>query len=498
MGNKWAELKRRSQEIEQIKGTIALLSWDQNTYMPVSATEARGRQLATLGRILHERKTDPLLRKLLEDLKAEAKEYPYESFEASLYRIVKREVDQAVYVPSEFMARFYEHTASAHQAWVEARANDHFERVRPYLEKTLELSQEYANYFPGYDHIADPLIDRLDYGVKANVLKKLFSELRSQLVPLVDEVTSRAQTDVACLKQHFPKEKQLAFVKQLVEALGYDFTRGRLDLSPHPFMTKFAHHDVRITTRVKVHDLSEVLFSTIHEAGHALYELGIDQELEETTLDNGTSSGVHESQSRLWENIVGRSKEFWTHFYPKLVETFPSQLGNVSLDEFVGAINRVERSLIRTDADELTYNLHVIIRFDLELEMLEGKLAVKDLPDAWKSRYQSDLQILPPDDKDGVLQDIHWYMDFIGGMFQCYTLGNILSAQFYDSALQAHPQIPEEISQGKFDLLHGWLKENIYFYGSKLTADELVEKATGSALTTEPYIRYLKNKFQVS
>lgn len=497
MANKWDELKRRSQEIEQIKGSIALLGWDQNTYMPVSAAAARGRQLATLGRILHERLTDPLLRKLLEDLKAEAKEYPYESFEASLYRVVKREIDQAIYVPSEFMARFYEHTAKTHQAWVEARENDDFEHVRPYLEKTLELSQEYANYFPGYEHILDPLIDRLDYGVKANVLKKLFSELRSQLVPMVEEVSSRAQTSAACLQQHFSKEKQLTFVKQLIEEIGYDFSRGRMDFAPHPFMTKFSHHDVRITTRVKENDLSEVLFSTIHETGHALYELGIHSELEETGLDNGTSSGVHESQSRLWENIVGRSKEFWTYFYPKLVEMFPSQLGNVSLDEFVGAINRVEKSLIRTDADELTYNLHVIIRFDLEMELLEGKLAVKDLPEAWKSRYQSDLHITPPNDKDGVLQDIHWYMDFIGGMFQCYTLGNILSAQFYETALQAHPQIPEEISQGKFDTLHGWLKENIYRHGSKLTADELVEKVTGKAMTTEPYIQYLKNKFQV-
>lgn len=497
MENKWAELKQRCQEIEQIQAAISILSWDQNTYMPPAATEARGRQLATLGRILHEKMTDPAIGKLLEELEAEAQAHSYDSFEASLHRVVKREYERAVRVPADFMARFYEHTASKHQAWVEARANDQFSRVQPHLEKTLEFSQEYASYFSEHEHIADPLIDRLDFGVKAHVLKDLFAGLRKQLVPLVEEVTSRTQADGSCLKQHFPKEKQLAFVKRVVEAIGYDFSRGRLDLTPHPFMTKFSHHDVRITTRVKETDLSEALFSTIHEAGHALYELGVAPELEETPLGWGTSSGVHESQSRLWENIVGRSREFWTHFYPELQEAFPSQLGQVSLDEFVGAINRVERSLIRTDADELTYNLHVIIRFDLELAMLEGKLAVKDLPEAWKSRYQSDLQILPPNDKDGVLQDIHWYMDFIGGMFQCYTLGNILSAQFYEAALQAHPQIPEEISQGKFDLLHGWLKENIYHHGSRFTADELVERVTGSALTTDPYIRYLKNKFHV-
>ena len=247
-------------------------------------------------------------------------------------------------------------------------------------------------------------------------------------------------------------------------------------MTHHPFMTKFSLGDVRITTRVKENDLNEALFSTLHESGHAMYELGINMNLDGTPLANGTSSGVHESQSRLWENLVGRSKGFWKHYYPKLQEAFPAQLGSVSIDTFYRAINRVERSLIRTDADEVTYNLHVMIRFDLELALLEGSLAVKDLPEAWNARYQSDLGLQAPTDVDGVLQDVHWYGGIIGGSFQGYTLGNIMSAAFFDKAIEAHPQIPTDIEQGQFETLHGWLRENIYQYGSKFTANELIER----------------------
>ena len=280
-----------------------------------------------------------------------------------------------------------------------------------------------------------------------------------------------------------------------MKRLGYDFERGRQDKTAHPFQTTFSLGDVRITTRVKEDDLGDALFSTIHEAGHAMYEQGIRRELEATPLAHGTSSGVHESQSRLWENVVGRGRGFWRFFYPKLQSAFPSQLANVSLDVFYRAINRVERSLIRTDADEVTYNLHVMIRFGLELQLLEGKLSVRDLPEAWRERYKSDLGIASPDDRDGVLQDVHWFGGQIGGVFQGYTLGNILSAQFYESARKAQPEIPDQIARGEFGTLHGWLKENIYQHGSKFTANEIVKRATGQELTIEPYIRYLRGKY---
>jgi carboxypeptidase Taq len=277
--------------------------------------------------------------------------------------------------------------------------------------------------------------------------------------------------------------------------LGYDFQRGRQDKTLHPFMTKFSTGDVRITTRVKEHDLSEGLFSTIHEMGHALYEQGINREFEATPLANGTSSGVHESQSRLWENFVGRSRNFWQFFYPQLQAVFPSQLGNVSLETFYRAINKVERSLVRTDADEVTYNLHVMIRFDLELQLLEGSLAVRDLPEAWNERYRSDLGVVPPSYSNGVLQDVHWYGGMIGGMFQGYTLGNVMSAQFFAAAVKANPEIPTQIEKGDFNPLHDWLKENIYQHGRKYTAPELIERVTGGPLSIDPFIDYIQRKY---
>jgi carboxypeptidase Taq len=252
---------------------------------------------------------------------------------------------------------------------------------------------------------------------------------------------------------------------------------------------------VRITTRFREDDLTNGLFSTLHEAGHAIYEQGIAPQLDATPLYGGASAGVHESQSRLWENIVGRSREFWQHWYPSLQAAFPAQLGGVSLDAFYRAINHVAPSLIRGGADEVTYNLHVMLRFDLEVDLLEGKLAVKDLPEAWNARYTADLGVTPPNDKNGVLQDVHWYSWRIGGAFQGYTLGNILSAQFYDRALAAHPEIPAEIAQGKYDTLRGWLTDNIYVHGSKFTAPELIERVTGGGLDVQPLMRYLRGKY---
>jgi carboxypeptidase Taq len=363
------------------------------------------------------------------------------------------------------------------------------------LEKTLALSRELADFFPGYEHIADPLIDFSDYGMKAASVRAVFDQLRDQLVPLVRSITSQPPADDACLHRSFPVEDQESFFTDIVKAFGYDFDRGRCDISPHPFTTGFSIGDVRITVRYQENDLSEALFSALHESGHAMYEQGIDTAYEGTPLAGGSSAGVHESQSRLWENIVGRSRGFWQCYYPKLQETFSDQLGSVSLDTFYRAINKVQRSLIRTDADEVTYNLHVMLRFGLELDLLEGKLAVRDLPEAWRERFEADLGIAPPDDRDGVLQDVHWYDGIIGGAFQGYTLGNILSAQFYQAALEAHPEIPSQIARGEFASLHGWLQDHIYAHGSKYTAPELIERVTGGPLCVDPYIAYLRTKY---
>ena len=495
MKTKLTELKTRLMEVDDLNMAAGVLYWDQATNMPPGGAAARGRQLATLGKLAHVKFVDPAIGKLLDDLRSYEESLPYDADDASLIRVTRREYEKATRVPAEFVARMTVHQTESYEAWVKARPASDFALVQPYLEKTLDLSRELADFFPGYEHIADPLIDFADYGMKASTVRAVFDQLRQQLVPIVRAITAQPPADDACLHRTFPQQGQADFFDQVIRAFGYDFDRGRHDVSPHPFTTNFSVGDVRITVRYKENDLNEALFSAFHEAGHAMYEQGVDPAYEGTPLAGGASAGVHESQSRLWENLVGRSLGFWEYYYPRLQAVFPDQLGDVSLDTFYRAVNKVQRSLIRTDADEVTYNLHVMLRFDLELRMLEGDLAVRDLPDAWRARFESDLGIVPPGDKDGVLQDMHWYDGLIGGAFQGYTLGNILSAQFYNAALQAHPDIPEQVRQARFDVLHGWLRENIYRHGSKYTAPELIERVTGGPLDVGPYIQYLRDKY---
>ncbi|MEI7844544.1 MAG: carboxypeptidase M32 [Chloroflexota bacterium] len=495
MDKKLQDLKVRLSEINDLDMAASLLNWDQLTYMPSGGAEARGRQLATLAKISQEKFIDPAVGKLLDDLRAYEESLPYDSDDASLIRVTRIDYERATKVPTEFLGELYTHLAESYQVWSEARPANDFRKVQPYLEKTLDLSRRFAGFFPGYNHVADPLIDMSDYGMQAESVRTLFAELRERLVPIVKAITSQPAADSSFLHVHYPEAQQMKFGESVVRQLGYDFNRGRIDKTHHPFMTKFSLGDVRITTRVLEDYLGDTLFSNIHESGHAMYEQGIDRSYEATPLGSGTSSGVHESQSRTWENIVGRSREFWEYFFPQLLVEFPDQLKGISLDQFYRGVNKVERSLIRTDADEVTYNLHVMLRFDFELDMLDGKLSIRDLPEAWNERFEKDFGIAPPDDRNGVMQDVHWFGGFIGGAFQGYTLGNILSAQFYNTALKAHPNIPAEMKLGKFDTLHNWLTENIYKHGRKFTAPELVERATGSPLTIEPYIQYLTKKY---
>jgi carboxypeptidase Taq len=495
METKLAELKTRLAEASDLNSAAAVLGWDQMTYMPPGGAPARGRHLATLGKVAQEKSILPEIGKLLDDLRPYEESLPFEHDDASLIRVARRDYERLTRIPPEFTARYNAHITETYQLWAEARPANDFEKVRPNLEKTLDLSREMANFFPGYEHIADPLIDFADYGMKASSVRRLFADLRTAQVPIAQAIFAQEPADDSCLRKHFPEKEQMAFSEEVVREMGYDFQRGRVDKTHHPFTISFSAGDVRITTRVREDHLGECLFSDIHEAGHALYEQGVDMKYDGTSLANGTSAGVHESQSRLWENLVGRSRNFWEHFYPKLGKAFPEQFKGVPLETFYRAINKVERSLIRTDADEVTYNLHVMLRFEFELALLEGTLAVKDLPEAWRERSKTDLGIAPPDDKDGVLQDVHWYASVIGGVFQGYTLGNVMGAQFFEAALKTHPEIPSEMKQGKFDTLHGWLIENIYRHGRKFTAPELVKRITGSDISIEPYIKYLRTKY---
>ncbi|HSR33878.1 MAG TPA: carboxypeptidase M32, partial [Anaerolineae bacterium] len=321
MEKKLQKLKTRLLEINDLRAASAVLSWDQSTYMPPGGGPARARQMATLRRLAHDKFTGPAIGRLLDDLAPYEEGLPYDSDEASLIRVTRREYEKAVKVPPEFVAKFNQHAAESYDVWAKARPADDFASVQPFLERTVELSRRWAEYFPGYEHIADPLIDEADYGMKASTVRALFAELREALVPIVQAIAAQPPADDACLHQVFPEDKQWEFGLDIARRFGYDFERGRQDKAPHPFTTSFSTGDVRITTRVKEDFLGDALFSTLHETGHALYEQGVRADLEGTPLGTGTSAGAHESQSRLWENLVGRSRPFWTRFYPKLQET---------------------------------------------------------------------------------------------------------------------------------------------------------------------------------
>ncbi len=491
-----ADLKNRLVEIDDLSRASAVLSWDQATYMPQGGAAARARQMSTLSKIGHSKATDIELGRTLDALQAWSEKLSPDNDDGALVRLARRNYDRSTKVPGALIGAMSEHFAGMYDLWSQARPANDFSKVRDGLAKTIDLSRQLAECFAPYEHIMDPLIDFSDFGMKVSSVSKIFADLRTQLVPLVNAVTSKPMTDDSVLRQIYTERRQWDFGMGVIKRLGYDLERGRQDKTLHPFCTTFSIGDVRITTRFQENDFGDGFFSTVHEAGHAMYEQGVDVKYEGLPIADGASSGVHESQSRLWENIVGRSRNFWEYYYPKLQRKFGKQLGNVPLDTFYKAINKVSRSLIRVDADELTYNLHVIIRFDIEQQLLEGTLKIDDLPEVWRARYKSDIGVASSDDKDGCMQDVHWFAGPVGGVFQGYTLGNILSAQFFNAAVAAHPDIPAQIRDGRFSSLHKWLRGNIYKHGSKYTPPELIKRVTGGELDSTAYVAYLKNKYE--
>lgn len=488
-------LRTRLMEISDLESANKLLEWDELVYMPHNGALAHARQKATLARLAHEKFISPFIGRLLDKLIILAENLPYESDDASLIRVTKREYDRAIRVPSRFVSMFEKHRSASYDAWCRAREENNFSIVAPYLETTIDMSRTYSDFFPGYEHIADPLIEKEEYGMKVSSLRILFKQVRENLVPFVSDIMSQSEPEDNFLFNNYPKNKQLNFGHKVIEKFGYDFMRGRQDLSIHPFTIDMSLDDVRITTNVNENSFFESFSSSLHEAGHAMYVQGISAKHDGSPLAKGASMGVHESQARLWENLVGRSQGFWTHYFPKLKTVFPNQLKDISTESFYRAINKVKPSLIRTESDEVTYNLHVMIRFDLELKLLEGTLNVNDLPEAWNARYAEDLQIFPSNYSDGVLQDVHWYCDLVGGGFQSYTIGNIISALCFDSALKSYPEITREIETGVFSTLHSWLKNNIYQHGCKFTATEMIKQIAAETLSIKPYMRYLHSKY---
>ncbi len=495
MSGKLDALRTRLESYVDISHASAVLHWDQQTYMPTGGVRARASQLSTLSRIAHEVFTSPETGDLLSAAEDESAGLEYDSDEASLLRLVRHLYDRQTKLPSAFVAELTRLTSEASQVWERARQRDDFASFQPYLERIVAMSLESADYVGYEERPYDALLDAFEPHMKTSEVIRIFESLRDDLVPLVQAVLERAdEADEDVLRQYFDVDRQREFGEAVIGDIGYDFDRGRQDRSAHPFTTGFSVDDVRITTRFDEDWLSTALFGTLHEAGHALYHQGVAPELEGTPLAGGASLGVHESQSRLWENIVGRSRGFWQHYYPKLQSVFPDQLESTDLDSFYRAVNRVTPSLIRVEADELTYNLHVMLRFELETALIDGDLDVADLPAAWGEKMDEMLGIRPETDVDGVLQDVHWSNGMIG-YFPTYTLGNLLSAQLYEAAVLQAPEIPDQVARGEFGVLLGWMREHVHRHGRKYFPVELIERATGERLQSRSYMDYLRAKY---
>jgi carboxypeptidase Taq len=497
MGKRLEELRKQFGVVVDLEAAGGVLGWDQQTYMPPGGAQGRAMQLATLGRLAHEQLVSEEMGAALEAAEAEVEGLDADSDEVRMVRKARREFDKARKVPSEWVAEFRRLTALAHQVWEKARAEADFSQFQAPLEEIVQLRRDYADFFVPFDHVYDPLLDDFEPGMKTAEVRAVFDELRPEQIALVQEIVDRGTpVDDSVVHQHFEEQKQWDFGMQVAQALGFDLERGRQDKSVHPFTSGFGTGDVRITTRFDTGFLNTALFGTMHEAGHAMYEQGVNPEFDRTPLGIAASLAMHESQSRMWENLVGRSRAFWLAFYGRLQEVFPGQLGEVDLETFYRAINKVEPSLIRVEADEATYNLHIMLRFELEIAMMEGTLDVADLPEAWNTKFQEFLGLVPPDDGQGVLQDVHWSGGMMG-YFPTYALGNLVAAQLWAKITEDVPELGSKIERGEFGDLLGWLRENVHRHGSKFEPTELLTEVTGSGLTAKPYLRYLRDKFGV-
>lgn len=488
------KLKEMLGEIVDLASAAAVLGWDQQTYMPPGGAEGRGYAFATLARLIHERSTSTEIGQLLEDLIARVDQLDPASDDACLIRFSHHEYQKQTRVPASLVSQFAQVTAVANEAWAKARETADFKIFQPHLERIVDLRRQYAACFAPYDHVYDPLLDDFERGMKTAEVQAIFNELRPQQVALIRAIGERPQVDDSFMFLEFPEQAQWDFGVDVITRLGYDWNRGRQDKTLHPFTTTFSIDDVRITTRFDPQRSASALFSTMHEAGHAMYEQGVSRSLFRTPLANGASLAVHESQSRMMENLVGRSLPFWRFFFPRLQEMFPTQLAGVDLMTFYKGINKVSPSLIRVEADEATYNLHIMLRLELEIALMEGSLDVKDLPEAWNARCEEYLGMTPPNDALGVLQDIHWSGGLIG-YFPTYALGNLVSVQLWDRIQQDIPDLDAQMERGEFSALLGWLREKIHRHGAKFKPQVLVEQVTGSKIDPKPYMDYLQAKY---
>ena len=492
MNETYLELRSRLAAVEDLRGAAAVLDWDQETMMPPNGVAVRAEQLATLRRLAHEQFTADDVGRLLEKLVPFEESLPYDSDEASLIRVARRDYEKARKVPAELRGEMARAASTAQPVWAEARRRSDFGMFLPYLEKNVELTHRYVECMNGAGQIYDVLLDDYEQGLTTADVNAVFDELKRELPPLIAAATERShESDDVFMRGPFPVDTQHDFSLTIIERFGFDRDSWRLDRSVHPFMTNFSTTDIRLTTRYAEEDLHS-LFSAMHECGHGLYENGVSPSLERTLLADGVSYAFHESQSRMWENLVGRSRPFWRFFYPQLQREFDA-LVNVEEEAFYRAVNRVRPSFIRVDADEVTYNLHIVLRFELEQEILNGELALPDIPEAWNARMKEYLGLDVPDDARGALQDIHWSGGSFG-YFPTYALGNVVSVQIWEKALEAMPDLYEQIEAGEFRELREWLREHVHRHGRKFAPKELLHRVVGGPLDPGPYLRYLKDK----
>ncbi|HEY3462511.1 MAG TPA: carboxypeptidase M32 [Gaiellaceae bacterium] len=492
LASRFDELLRRLGEISDLERTSSLLSWDQETKMPPLGAPARAEQLATLARLAHELATAPELGELLEELRGLEDAADRESFEASVVRVARRDYEKKRRVPSELSAEMTRAGSLGYVAWLDAREAADFEILRPHLDRRLTLMHEYVACHEPFADPYDVLLDDREPGMRTADVESVFARLKAELVPLVAGL--RDPVDDACVHGDFPEERQREFSLEVLRRWGMDDQAWRLDDTVHPFATSISEADIRVTARFNRDDLMGIL-SCLHEFGHGVYERQVDGRYSRTLLQAGASASFHESQSRLWENVVGRRLSTWRFFYPRLQKALPGQFGDVALDEFLRALNRVAPGVIRVDADEVTYPLHIVLRFELEREMLAGDVAVADLPEAFAAKLRAYLGVEPADVVEGALQDVHW-SDSNFGYFPTYAIGSVIAVQLWERATSELGDLDAEFERGEFGSLREWLRERVHRWGRTFEPPELLERVVGGPLDAEPYLAYLRRKVE--
>ncbi|QRM31666.1 carboxypeptidase M32 [Microvirga sp. VF16] len=496
-------LQERIAAVNDVLNAASVLTWDSRTMMPAGGAETRGHQIATLTRLARDLLLASETESALEEAERALEGLAEDSAERRMVQQTRHAVDHHKRVPASLIQERAALRTVAQAAWIEARSKSDFSIFSPYLAKTVALSRTYADCIGWSEHPYDAMVSIYEPGETAASLKSLFKELRAGLLPILDTARSRPQPRSDFLFRDYPEEGQRAFGLSLAEKLGYDLQRGRLDTTVHPFEVSFTRNDVRITTRYNQNYLPASMFGTAHEVGHGLYEQGVDPAYTRTTLATdlvglyavgGTSFGAHESQSRLWENHIVRSRTFWHRHFPELQKHFPDQLGDVSAEEFYLAVTRVEPGFIRVEADELTYDFHIMLRSDIECALMDGKLPVAELPEAWNAAIRRDLDLIVPNDAKGVLQDVHWSTGYIGS-FPTYTIGNVMGAQVMETLRRQKPSLDAAIEAGQYSALAEELRSRIWRHGRRFMRDELLERETGRRLNPAPYLAYLRGKY---